>query len=57
LLWQGTRDVAQTLLLESVSPNRTESLSLEQLQVVKHILHDCRDDTHMHRAMCPVKVA
>ena len=57
LLWQGTRDAAQTLLLESVSPNRVEILSPEQFLVVKHILHDCRDDTHMHGAMCPGNVA
>ena len=34
LLWQGTRDAAQTLLLESVSPNRIEILSPEQFHVV-----------------------
>ena len=34
LLWQGTRDAAQTTLLESVSPNRIEILSPEQFHVV-----------------------
>ena len=49
LLWQGTRDVAQTLLLESVSPNRIEILSLEQFQVAKHnfmiveMIHICTE--------------